>query len=303
MKFNKMLLMGMILSFSSITMASNGGDDTGNGGNSYLARAGVYQYTCIGYAGMTNSNGDVVKTGYARHYLNYLGDSLPDPILDNPFYVCHDEQLHGPEDSYEYPRLELIPNVATLFSRFDTRFRSTGSGNLVINSIIDERMLSEHGIKTQSDLFRTYDFTNSSNGYLLRPFINTKTNEYFCPSSEYSDIPYIKIITDYTGDTEGLYLGEVERQVVKRPDGGSTIVSTKLLVPESKIMKYGFFLRDGQKHRVTLESLIETDTVMFYYPYSDTQDPLIKGNRKIVVIRSSGSNVTKKIGCTFKNEK
>lgn len=303
MKFNKMFLMGMVLSFSSIAMASNGGDDAGNGGNSYLARAGIFQYTCISYVGMTNTNGDVVKTGHAKHYLNYLGDSLPDPILDNPFYVCHDDQLYGPEDSYEYPRLGLIPNAATLFSRFDTRFKRTDSGKLTINSIIDERMLSEHGITTKSDLFRTYDFTRTSYGYFLVPFINTKTNEYFCPSNKYSDIPYIKIITDYTGDTEGLYFGEVERQVVKRPDGSSHAVSTNLLVPESKIMKYGFFLRDGQKHRVSLESLIETDTVMFYYPYSDSLDPLVKGNRKTVVIRATNSSETKKIGCIFKNEK
>ena len=302
MKFNKMFLMGMILSFSSVAMASSGGDDAGNGGNSYLARAGVFQYTCIGYVGMTNTNGDVVKTGYAKYYLNYLGDSLPDPILDNPFYVCHDDQLYGSEDSYEYPRLELVPNVATLFSRFDTRFGRTDSGKLAINAIIDERMSKEHGITTQSDLFRGYEF-KPSYGYFLRPFINTKTNEYFCPSNQYSDIPYIKVLTDYTGDTEGLYYGEVEGQVVKKPDGSSAIVSTKLLVPESKIMKYGFFLRDGQKHRVSLESLIETDTVMFYYPYSDSLDPLVKGARKTVVIRATNSSETKKIGCIFKNEK
>ena len=302
MKFNKSLILTMFLSFSSLAIASSGGDDAGNSGNNYLARAGVFQYTCITFAGSTNSNGDVIKTGLAKSYLNYLGDSLPSPMIDSPFYVCHDDQIYGAEDSYEYPRLELIPNVANFFSRFDTRFARANDGKLVINSIIDDRMSAEHGIITKSDLFYRYEMTRNSYGFLLKPFINLSTHEYFCPSSKYSDNPYVKVITDYTGDTEGLYIGEVERQVLSGPIN-SVIINTWLMVTESKIMKYGFFLRDGVKHRVSLESLIETDTVMFYYPFSDSQDPLVKGNRKVVVINQNNSGATKKLGCIFKSEK
>lgn len=294
--------MGMVLSLSSIAMASNGGDDAGNGGNNFLARAGVFQYTCLIFGGSIASNGDVTRTSFARNYLNFLGDRLPDPITNNPFYVCHDEQTYGSEDSYEYPRLEQTPNVTSLFSRYDTRFAVGGTGKPIINSIIDERMSKEYGIESRSDIFRSYRITSDSYGFLLIPFVNLKTHEYFCPSSEYSDNPYIKIITDYTAETEGLYLGEVERQVVKIPTGSREVVAT-LLVTESKIMKYGFFLRDGVKHRVSLASLIETDTVMFYYPYSDSMDPLVKGNRKLVVIKPNGTSPTKRLGCVFKSEK
>lgn len=302
MKFNKIFVATALMITSALAIASNGGDDAGNGGINYLARAGVYQYTCVTYAWGNNSKGEIVRTDSAKNYLNYLGDSLPSPVLDTRFYKCHDDAKYGAVDSFEYPRLELIPNAFSLFSRFDTRFGTSSSGKKVIDSLVDARMNEEFNIQTQSDLFKMFSMTSNSYGYVLKTFVNSKTNEYFCPSSKYNEFPYVKIVTDYTGDTEGLYLGEFEGKTLNTPSGVALILPT-ILVSESKLMKYGFFLRDGEKYRVSLESLIETDTVMFYYPFSDSQDPLIKGDRKIVVIRPIKSSVTKKIGCIFKNVK
>lgn len=301
MKFSKILITSILMMSSNIAIAKSGGDDAGNGGNNYLTRTGVSQYTCITYAFEYNTKNEMVRTDSAKSYLNYLEDRLPAAILDSRLYSCHDEKKYGIEDSYSYPRLDLIPNAFILYSRFNTRFNLMANGRRAIDMTIDLRIKDEYNIKVQTDLFKIFNLP-SSNGFILKPFVNSKTNEYFCPSNKYIDIPFVNIVIDYTGETEGLYLGELEAKSLSTPNGAELVKST-LLVSDSNIMKYGFFLKDGQYHRVTLESSIDTEKVMFYYPFSDSQDPLVKGDRDLVVVRPTEDSATKKIGCIFKSEK
>nr|BDT29575.1 hypothetical protein BHI3_30410 [Bacteriovorax sp. HI3] len=291
----------MLMVLNPLTVFAKGGDDTGNGGSGLLKRSPVQQYSCILKAGKYSpDNGGVEITSYARQFFYYLNEVMPEPIEDNPFYVCHDAQLYGERDSIEFPRLDLISNIFPVYSRFDSRFQSDSSGKMQIDRIIQDRVLKEIGVNYQSDLFFRYRFNGSSFGYVVRPFLDTYTNSYYCPSSNNFFIsPVLKIITEYTGETEGLYLGEMEPQRLVTPNENRTIIA-KLQVAEKNIMKYGFYIRDGLKKRIEYEDQIETETIYFYYPFSDVQDPLIKGSRKIVTVKfADPDSYTKKLGCVF----
>lgn len=287
--------------FSGNLWASAGGDDAGNGGNNFLKRSSVNQYTCLSFGGKVHSNGDIERTNYVRNFLYYMNEVMPDPIESNPFYVCHDEQMYGSEDSIEYPRLELIPNAFSLYSRFDARFQTGSGGKKEIDRMIEKRIMDELDVSMQMDLFPKFTVGANSFGFMVRPFFNTPSNRFFCPSEENLFVsPIIKIITEFTGQTQGLYVGQMEAQVITEGSVSKKVYS-ELQVSEQSLLEHGFYMRDGVKTRLEFEDQIETETIYFYYPFSRIQDPLVKGSRKLVTVRfPANSTYTKKLGCIFK---
>ncbi len=299
----KIKILGLLSLLSFSALSSQGGDDAGNGGLSYLIRTPVNQYMCLNFGAFPNTNGAVNRNDYAKTFSYYLEENVPEPIYNNPFYACHDYQLYGEVDSYMYPRLGLFENRFQMYSRFDARFNAGSQWQLVIDEIISKRLDDEYGIK-YSGTFFIKSQVNGSYGYMVRPMQDKYTNKVVCPSSEYFSLsPLIRIITDFTGDTEPLYQGQVERQVITGSNGPYNIETT-LRVTETEMLENAFYMKNGLKIRVEYPETIESSTVFFYWPFSKTADPLVQGNRITarVVFPDATAN-TKKLGCIFKQEK
>ncbi len=300
MKIIKILFVTTII-FSNVTWAS-GGDDSGNGGNNFLDRSPVFQYTCLYFGGKTTTDGKIERTSYARNFFRYLDEELPDPILGQSMFFCHDFQRYGEVDSAEYPRLET-KETYSLFNRFDARMQTGPGGRKKVDLLIEKKLQDDYGIGYTSDLFWKNEIGGSNYGYILRPFWDNSTNRVYCPNLENINVsPLDKVVAEFTGDTEGLYYAIVEKQmIVIGPN--TQVINAELYVSETNLLKYGFYLRDGVKTRVTNDSTLELKTVFFYYPFSDNADPLIKGSRKLATIKFPNSNsFTKKLGCIHKNK-
>ena len=290
-------------------MAYEGGDDVGNGGNGYLIRSEVNEYTCLHWGNFPNGSTQPIKnpgyTAISIHY--YQNESMPMPVADTTYTACHDFNRYGEQDRFDYPRLNLIENVFSVFSSFDSRFDQMADSRLEIDQIIQKRMKDEYNINFNANLFiQPSIFLRQNYGYLLRPLKDTVLNLVYCPSTTTIALsPLVKVVTDYTGDTQGLYYAKLETQkLFTGMENEVYNVNSSLVLTETQLIKYGFYVKNGIKKRINLDSQIETETIYFYYPFSDHSDPLNSNGRKYGYVdfydpRSS----TKKVGCVFKSEK
>ncbi len=290
-------------------MAYEGGDDVGNGGNGYLIRSEVNEYTCRHWGNIPNGSTPPIKhPGYTAISIRYYqNESMPMPVADTTYTACHDINLYGEQDRFDYPRLDLIENVFSVFSSFDSRFDQMSDNRMEIDHLIQKRMLDEYNIKFNGNLFIQPSIDLRQNyGYLLRPLKDSVLNLVYCPSSTTIALsPLVKVVTDYTGDTQGLYFAMLETQKLFTGREKETFdINSSIVLTETQLIKYGFYVKNGIKKRITLDSQIETETIYFYYPFSENLDPLISNGRKYGYVKfyDSRSN-TKKIGCVFKSEK
>lgn len=310
MKNIKKILLALVL--IPITSWGRGGDDVGNGGNNFLIRSDINQYTCLRFGNIPNNpNGNIIDKGRsAMQVYYYQNEYVPNPIEDNPYFVCHDDFIYGPIDSIEFPRLNLIENIFSLYSSFDSRFDPISIGpdgrKLEIDQIIQERMKKEYGIEINTNLFISPQIgLRREYGYLLKPIRDINLNIVLCPTNSTLVIsPLAKIITEYTGNTQGLYYALLEKQQIFTGTGSQTSTTiSEILVSETQLINYGFFIKNGVKNRISLDAQIEKETIYFYYPFSDTLDPLVKNGRKYATVQFYMNNAnTKKVGCIFKSE-
>jgi hypothetical protein len=290
----------------------------------------VSQYTCLTYGGTTDSAGVITRTTYARVFYYYPANETPAPIpgaggTNQNTVVCHDEVSNPGNDNALYPRLELIPSQFTLWDKTEPRFVKTNNV-MAINSTIQTRLSEEYGVTSTIDIFTLISYPNRPNitsssttstqanvaqGYMMVPFINSTTSKAYCPTStEYnSSQSLFRILKDYMGNTEGLYLGEKEAELVQDGTSYKTIYGT-MFATETILKSYGFYIQNGIKVKATADSL-HNKTIYYYWPVSTTMDPLLQGDRKLYTIRysdqlngNSPSGVTntvrpsdKRIGC------
>ncbi|MBC7714707.1 MAG: hypothetical protein H7177_15280 [Rhizobacter sp.] len=288
----------------------------------------VSQYTCLLYGGKVDPVGNIQRTTYVRNFYYFAANENLAPIpaaggTNQSLIVCHDEQLNPGNDSAEYNRLELYPNLAAMWDRHDSRFVSQiqNGGKLKINKILEERLLNEYGISGVSlNLFTLISFPNrptninSSLGYIMVPFVNEYTGKTYCPTStDYNgNQPLLNLLGEYMDDTEGLYVAEKEAETVNDGSTYKTIYGT-MFTRQSILMNYGFYIENGLKIRADANSL-HTKTIYYYWPASPTADPLTQGNRKLFTVRTpdtlngnipSGlpetSTTDKRIGCVPRN--
>lgn len=268
----------------------------------------ISQYTCLTYGGTINqTTGEMIRTSFARIFYYFASNETPPPIPPpggtnpaNP--VCHDEQLHPGKDSIEYPRLELIPQHFAMWEKTDPRFVAEASGSLAINRIITNRLITEYNATPTSpiDLFKLINYPNRptsatttsttaatiSLGYMMVPFTDS-AGKTFCPTqTNFNDPnqPLYNILKEYMDDTEGLYLAEKEAETIQDNNQWRTIYGT-MFITEGIVKKHGFYIENGLKIRVT-QSAMNTKTVHFYWPVSDTMDDLMQGNRKLFTVRA-----------------
>lgn len=259
----------------------------------------VNQYTCLIYGGKVDSQGNVIRTSSVKsfYYFQAIENPRPMPPVGDGVraIVCHDEQLHPGDDSIEYGRLDTISDYVRFWDVRDMLFATPPRENkLPINKILETRLLDEFGISTTIDLFRMLRFLTrptideASLGYVLLPFYDQNNETNYCPTQKnYTDNnPLLNLLGDYLGDTEALYLAEKEAEVISDGINYRTIYGT-VLVRESLINKFGFYIENGLKKMLTEEAKHAGKTIYYYGPVSNTADPLTKGSRKLFTIRSA----------------
>lgn len=260
----------------------------------------VNQYTCLFFGGKTNSNGDIIRDSYARLFYYYpsLEDPSPMPPSNGPASVlCHDDQLYPGNDSSLYERLENVKAHVGIWDKNDRRFVSSPSngGQLNIDKEIQDRLSSEYGIETNINLFRSISFAsgpkqvNTFLGFMMIPFIIGEQSNAFCPTSATytGNLPLMNLLGEYMSDTEALYVAEKEGEIISDGINDRTLYGT-MLVRESVINKYGFYVLNGLKVKVTEEAK-HNRTIYYYWPLSQTLDPMTSGGRKLFTIRDIDS--------------
>lgn len=295
----------------------------------------INQYTCMTFGGIsTGTDGQISRDpggAYARVFFYFAANETPPPIppaggTNQSLVLCHDEQLHPGNDSDEYPRLEMIPQIFAMWDKTDSRFVNENNAGLIINKTLTSRLLNEYSVQvTLIDLFKLINYpnrptTSSSStanialGYMMVPFTD-KSGKTFCPTqTDYNGTdPLFNLLKEYMDDTEGLYLAEKEAEVIKDNGVYRTVYGT-MFITESVVKKYGFYIENGLKIKADQGSM-NTRTIHYYWPTNDTMDPLTQGNRKRFTVRApdtlngnvpTGQSTTqrttdKRIGCVPKS--
>lgn len=253
----------------------------------------ISQFTCFNFGGKTAPNGEVHRTNYVRSYYYYPVNETPAPLPPIPgngvsLFVCHDEQMYPGNDSVEYPRLEELPQHLAGWDKTDTRFMRSSYGKMQINSLIEQKLLEEYNINANIDLFRllSYKTPTSKNSfplaYLLIPFSSPTSGKSVCPNeTDYnSSNPLMNILGEFMTETEGIYLAEKEGETL----GDSMVVYGTMLVRETTLLNYGFYIQNGLKIKAT-PSDMHTKTIFYYWPASSMMDPLVQGNRKLFTVK------------------
>lgn len=265
-----------------------------------LKVADLNQYTCLFFGGEGQT-----RTSYVRQYFHFAGNEIPAPMPPTPVghsapVVCHDEQRFPGNDSAEYARLEQI-RAGSLYNKLDSRFVMEGS-SLKINRILEEKLLADYDISLSLDLFHpVYSRSNpvqseKNLGYVLTPFENSQGT--YCPSRSRGNSPLEMVLKNYIGDTEALYLAEKEAEVLQNGSNYKTLYGT-IFITESRLRKVAFTIENGIKKKT---ENFNNKPVYFYWPASETMDPLVQGGRKLFTIRRPNEvngfvTEDKKIGC------
>jgi hypothetical protein len=296
----------------------------------------INQYTCMTYGGKVDALGNIIRNTFARLFYYFASNETPAPIpppggTSQSTVVCHDDQLHVGNDSALYERLELIPGAFTLWDRSDTRFvaKAENGGKMTISKMIEERLVSEYSYSATNlniNLFTDVTFPNRPStsttsgtkillGLMMLPFADAETGKSYCPTSTHfnSDQPLFNILGEYMSDTEGLFLSEKEGETIQEGSTYKTVYAL-MLVKESTLKNYGFYIENGLKIKADANSM-NSKTIYFYWPTSTIQDALTQGNRRLFTVRSydnlNGNTVSapattertsdKRIGCVPKS--
>lgn len=261
----------------------------------------ISQYSCITYGGRVDSNGDVIRDSFAKVFYYFAENETPPPIpptnRGRSSIVCHDEQLNPGNDSAMYPRLELKVKHLVGWDKTEPRFVKDHVGQLKINKILESRLLNEYNIQTSLDLFTLINFpnrpslgttgTNIPLAYIMKAFSDHSGRSYCPTETNFNDVsdPLFQVLKDYVDVTEGLYLAEKEAEIIR--DGNiEKLVYGTMFADETTLTSYGFYLENGLKIRAN-EASLHSHTIYYYWPVSDTQDPLSQGNRKLFTVKSS----------------
>jgi hypothetical protein len=260
------------------------------------------------YGGKVDPAGNIIRTTFARIFYYFAANETPTPIApaggsNQSQVVCHDEQLHPYPDSAEFDRLELIPQAFAMWDKADTRFvaKAENGGKLTINKMLEDELASEYGLTgTSIDLFRLLSYpnrpttatTSSANiplGYIMVPFFDTTTQKTYCPTSTHftGTQPLLQLLGKYMDDTEGVYLAEKEGETVLDGSNYKTLYGT-MFVRETTLKKYGFYIENGLKIKVNANAM-NSKTIYYYWPVSETADPLASGGRKLFTVRTPGT--------------
>ena len=256
----------------------------------------VSQYSCLVRTGSYhNTTNEFYYLNAARLHYYYAANRKPSNLPPNErTYTCHDFQTYGENDGPSIPRFELTGHHFSLWNAQDPRFQTLqGSEVPRINTLIQNDLNESTGNSgNEINLFSKFDYqvkpptaenetTNATLGYIMQPFINSRTNTPLCPTRDdyTSSTPLFKILGDYIGvDTEAIYFAEREpvRYLVQE-EGAYSLKDTPtdvLLIRESQLKKIWFFYENGLPITAD-ENASYNRTINFFWP-PDNDYPLTK---------------------------
>lgn len=312
--------------------AYEGDDETETGS---IGVSPITQYSCLSY-GTQVSGSTVSRTNYIKNFYFYPDDdkpsAMPAPSTGSiQTVVCHDEQKNPGNDKSEYARLEAIPGIFSMWKYGDDRFvLDSSTSKLKIHTILETRLLNEYGQTSANvNLFATMSYPRSPStssttttapvlGYVMGSFKDATTKKAFCPTTTHfntSTDPLIKLLGDYIGDTEGLYIAEKDAETITNSSGTSQVIYGTMFVTESIVLKHGFYVENNIKIKISSTTMQAGKTVHFYWPIRENGDDLMEAGRKLYTIRTldtingnkptSSSTVEtasdKRIGCVPKS--
>ena len=256
----------------------------------------ISQYSCLVRTGTyQNTTNEFYYLNAARLHYYYAANRKPSNLPPNErTYTCHDFQTYGENDGPSIPRFELMSHHMSLWNAQDPRFQTLqGSESPKINTLIQNDLNELAGTSgNEINLFSKFDYqvkpptaenetTNATLGYIMQPFINSRTNTPLCPTREdyTSSTPLFKILGDYIGvDTEAVYFAEREPvRYLVHEEGSYSLKETPtdvLLIRESQLKKIWFFYENGLPIKAD-ENASYNRTINFFWP-PDYDYPLTK---------------------------
>ncbi len=281
----------------------------------------INQYTCITRVGESdpNTRSNYFNLKATNHY--YFDPRQVPPVgPPNAFVYCYDRDQYGPIDRITYPRLELIPKALSLWDQNDIRFSDTNNnGNSDINDLIDAEMLVKYGIETKTNYFVPFTWPTaptisaegsaeggeaqiSKLGYIMRVFIDPTTGVGKCPTQgDYfgPDVTFQALRGVVGVDTEAIYIGAREKEVLYNPDGTVTEIPQDLILIKESILKQIWFYIENNLKVKPDETTSSQQTLYFYYPPAPGyMEPFVqKSYQKLYTVRDRGS-----LGQTQSNE-
>ena len=256
----------------------------------------ISQYSCLVRTGTyQNTTNEFYYLNAARLHYYYAANRKPSNLPPNErTYTCHDFQTYGENDGPSIPRFELMSHHFSLWNSQDPRFQTLqGSESPRINTLIQNDLNELAGTSgNEINLFSKFDYqvkpptaenetTNATLGYIMQPFINSRTNTPLCPTRDdyTSSTPLFKILGDYIGvDTEAIYFAEREPvRYLVHEEGSYSLKETPtdvLLIRESELKKIWFFYENGLPITAD-ENASYNRTINFFWP-PDYDYPLTK---------------------------
>lgn len=178
------------------------------------------------------------------------------------------------------------------------------TSKLKIHTILNQRLLNEYGQNTADvNLFATMSYPrrptvgsssggaadNPILGYVMGSFKDPVTKKTFCPTTTHfntSSDPLVRLLGDYIGDTEGLYIAEKDSETITNSNGEPQIIYGTMFVTESIILKHGFYIENNIKIKISESTLHNGKMVYYYWPIRENSDDLMAAGRKLYTVRT-----------------
>jgi hypothetical protein len=260
----------------------------------------ISQYTCFTRVGSdtTGTLGDTYTNGARLHFYFASNDQPQTQPPGSNFLICHDPNV-SENDSPLLPRLELVPQSFTLWSRSDPRFRDLdGNGKVDANDIVQKTLLDEFGVDQDINLFAQFQWPNGpqtgesppTHGFFMQAFVDPNTGRAKCPKQddyEGADLLF-KSLREVVGtDTEAIYTAEREPRILIDDEGNASNAPPDFLLIRESILKKVWFYFENNLPIVPDDITINQKTILFYYP-PDIEDPYVrKSTQDIYIIRSA----------------
>jgi hypothetical protein len=155
-----------------------------------------------------------------------------------------------------------------------------------INTLIDTEMLVIYGITAKTDYFVPFKWpvapsiaaegteggaepTVATLGYIMRVFVDPYTGNGKCPTQEDyfgPDVTFQALRGVVGVDTEAIYIGAREKEILTNPDGTITeIPADIILMKESELKRIWFYYENNLVVKPD-DTTSTQQTIYFYYP-------------------------------------
>ena len=261
----------------------------------------IIQYSCITRTVLADTTlGNNYYEGAYKLSFYYNPKTPPDPIgAGVGTLFCHDIQLYGEEDRFDYPRLDQINPAFMLWSKEDPRFYDiSGNGQLKVNELIMEHAADQGVNVTNLSIFNKFTWpgspvanndagnnnTDPTLGYFMSAWIDQTTFRAYCPDEThfYSDNPIFDWMKDHMGATEAFFIAQRMPLTIQNSDGDPVVAPNDwVLIPETVAKQIRFYLNDELVPVEPTTSDLQHKAIYFFWP-KNTDSPFVQQSDQYV---------------------